>query len=127
MELSELSKLENLDSPHNRDTIRTVKPPDRCVISYNFEQTNSFNFTHNLLIGMFNDSTKKITKNQSLNASDHVKNKLYSIIPHPKKIFRQDNATITKVYDSKVVPKRYANALSPAKERSGNHTLHQKT
>lgn len=36
MELSELPKIEDQDSPHAKDTYRTVKPPDRCVISYNF-------------------------------------------------------------------------------------------
>lgn len=53
MELAELKKIEVEDVPP-KDTSRTVKPADRCVISYNFEQTHSNNYTHNLLIGMFN-------------------------------------------------------------------------
>jgi hypothetical protein len=39
----------NADS---KETFRSVKPPDQCVISYNFEHANSLNFTHNLLIGI---------------------------------------------------------------------------
>jgi hypothetical protein len=36
----------------SKETYRSIKPPDQCVISYNFEHANSLNFTHNLLIGM---------------------------------------------------------------------------
>ncbi len=122
MELPEIGKLENVDSLHSKDTYRTVKPPDRCVISYNFEQNNSLNFTHNLLIGTFNDSTKKVSKNQSLNSLEHPKNKLFSILPNSKKIHRQDGNSIAKVYDSKVVPKRYVNPVSPHKERLESQT-----
>ena len=89
MELSELPKLEDADTTPAKDTYRTLKPPDRCVISYNFEQTHALNVTHNLLIGMFNDPTKKTHKQQSFKSADNNKNKLFSIVPAHKKIARQ--------------------------------------
>lgn len=64
---------------------------------------------------MFNDSTKKVSKNQSLNTLEHPKNKLFSILPNTKKIIRQEGNTIAKVYDSKVLPKKYVNPISPQK------------
>jgi hypothetical protein len=88
MELSELAKLEDSDSTPAKDTYRTLKPPDRCVISYNFEQTHSLNVTHNLLIGMFNEKTKKPYKQQSIKSVEKKKNQLFSIVPTSKKIAR---------------------------------------
>jgi hypothetical protein len=67
---------------------------------------------------MFNDKTKKPTKNTSFNSLDNSKNKLFSILPHPKKIFRQQPSTISKAYESKIIPKRYINLQTASKDRS---------
>lgn len=76
---------------------------------------------------MFNDKTKKPTKNNSFNSLDNPKNKLFSILPHPKKIFRQQPSTIAKAYDSKVIPKRYIDLHTSSKDRSEHIAYHQNT
>jgi len=69
----------------SKETFRTVKPPDQCVISYNFEHANTLNFTHNMLIGIgLEEPSRK--NNNSLSSTN--KQKLFSIIPQPKKVFR---------------------------------------
>jgi hypothetical protein len=62
----------------SRETYRSVKPPDQCVISYNFEHANSLNFTHNLLIGLGSDQP---TRNPHSSLAPPNKHKLFSIIP----------------------------------------------
>ena len=71
---------------------------------------------------MFNDSSKKVSKNQSLSSLENPKNKLFSILLNSKKINRHNGNAIAKVNDSKVVPKRYVNAVSPHKERLESQT-----
>jgi hypothetical protein len=123
MELSSLSKMEALDSPE-RGTNRTIKPEDRCVISYNFEQNGSSNYTHNLLIGMFNDPTKKIVRAGLRTSLEQGKNKITAVAPQSKKVVRQDPNTIAKVYDSNVPARLYINAISPKRDNPQGISSH---
>ncbi len=88
-----------------KETFRTVKPPDQCVISYNFEHAGTLNFTHNLLIGMGLDEP---TRKQNSSVASSSKQKLFSIIPQPKKVFRNEPASVSKAYSTAIMPKRYA-------------------
>ena len=108
MELPSLQKLD-LDISR-RDTNRSIKPPDRCVISYNFEQDQSKNYTHNLLIGVNHHPQK--------NPHHNPAQKSPSIANSHKKIQRREPETISKIYDSSVTPKRYPNpgSLSPQRK-----------
>jgi len=124
MELSELPKLEDSNDTPAKDTYRTLKPPDRCVISYNFEQTHSLNVTHNLLIGMFNEQTKKTHKQRPFKSVENNKNKLFSIVPTNKKIARQEQKTISKTHESKVQARKYIPAGSPRKEEAQSENYH---
>jgi hypothetical protein len=64
---------------------------------------------------MFNDNTKKHNKHSAV-SGDKNKNKLFSILPNPKKIARLENKAISKVYDARVQLKKYADVVSPRKD-----------
>lgn len=117
MELAEPFKSEETAA---RDTSRTIKPADRCVISYNFEQNNSQNITHNLLIGMFNEKNTSLQRKKAQHSQENNKPKPFSLVPQHKKIARQDPHTIVKVYDSSLYLKKYVNPNSPVREFSSN-------
>lgn len=91
-------------NPDTRDTYRSVKPPDQCVISYNFEHANSLNFTHNLLIGMGLDEP---TRKPHSSLAQPNKQKLFSIIPQPKRVFRNEATSVSKAYNATILPRRY--------------------
>lgn len=90
------------------ETHRSVKPPDQYVISYNFEHAHSLNFTHNLLIGVGHPS-KPPRNNHSLPHHPQDKNKLYSIISQPTRVFRSDTRAVATTYQAAPLPKRYRN------------------
>ena len=64
---------------------------------------------------MFSDNTKKHNKHSAVSA-DKNKNKLFSILSNPKKIPRHDNKAISKVYDARVQPRKYVDAVSPRED-----------
>ena len=61
---------------------------------------------------------------QSSNSSPPNKQKLFSIIPQPKKIFRNEAQSVNKAYSGNVMPKRYvpvSNTKGQRKEAMNSH------
>lgn len=114
MEITSFSRLSGQEASE-KGTNRTLKPADRCVISYNFEQNNTSNYTHNLLIGMNNDLTTKVHKNTPNSSLNHSSTKIAAVSSHQKKIFRQEPARISKVYGADMSTPMYINTHSPHK------------
>ena len=97
MEISPTARQEQYDSP-SKHSSTTIKPADRCVISYNFEQNNSHNYTHNLLIGMGHEECKKSAKKSVNTSVEHCKSKIAHIWKSNEKSFKHYPEVIAKTY-----------------------------
>ena len=115
MEISSFSKIEPVEGDE-RVTSRTNVAPDRCVISYNFEQNHSSNYTHNLLIDMFNRPSVKPTKPTKPTKSTCLKDyvKLNKSIPKRKT-------------ENSLSPRSVTNSAIKPSYHEGRHQLHKIT